>query len=482
MKTICFYFQVHQPFRLRRYIFFEIGNDSYYYDDFKNKSLLKRIAQKCYLPTNQLLLDLIAKHGKKFNVTFSISGTALEQFERYAPEVLDSFKKLADTGCVEFLAETYSHSLVALKSKAEFQEQVALHVKKIQTLFGQTPKVFRNTELIYSDTIGEYAFDMGFRTTITEGAKHVLGWKSPNYVYYSAVNPKMKLLLKNFKLSDDIAFRFGNQSWPEWPLTAEKYIQWLKATPKEEKLFNLFMDYETFGEHQPAESGIWDFMKWFPETVFARTDFQFVTASGAVEKNPPVAALSVPYPISWADEERDVSAWLGNEMQNEAFSKLYDLKPKVDLCQDPAIKRDWLYLQTSDHFYYMSTKFLNDGDVHRYFSPFDSPYDAFVNYMNVLGDFANRVEKACENIIPPEDLAKQIAAYEEKLKWLKAQAPAPITKNNGSENPAAELEAAKPTKQAKKADPKAKATKPDSSKATKEKVSKPDKSKVKSEA
>jgi len=422
MKTICFYFQVHQPFRLRRYRFFEIGNDSYYYDDFKNKSLLKRIAQKSYLPTNQLLLELITKYKNKFQVTFSISGTALEQFERYAPEVLDSFKKLADTGCVEFLAETYSHSLVSLKSKAEFQAQVDLHTKKIESLFGQTPKVFRNTELIYSDAIGEYAYEMGFRTVITEGAKHVLGWKSPNYVYYSAINPKLKLLLKNFKLSDDIAFRFANQSWAEWPLTAEKYVDWLKAIPKEEKLVNLFMDYETFGEHQAGESGIWDFMKWLPETVFSRTDFQFVTASQAIEKNPPVAALSVPYPISWADEERDVSAWLGNEMQNEAFNKLYNLQAKVASCQNAALQKDWLYLQTSDHFYYMSTKFFNDGDVHKYFNPFDSPYDAFVNYMNVLGDFANRVDKlSADAILPEKPLEQQIAEYEEKLKQLKAK-------------------------------------------------------------
>ena len=418
MRSIVFYFQVHQPFRLKRYKFFDIGEDHHYYDDFGNEQIAKKVANKCYLPTNQLLYELIQEYGKNFKVAFSISGTALDQFEKYTPEVIESFQRLAETGNVEFLSETYAHSLASLKSETEFKRQVELHKEKIKKLFNQTPKVFRNTELIYSDDIGEMVYNMGYRVMITEGAKHILGWRSPNYLYYSARNPKLKLLLKNYQLSDDIAFRFSNRGWDQWPLTAEKYVSWLKQIPAQEDTVNLFMDYETFGEHQWAETGIFDFMRALPKYVLSETDFVFLTPSEAAERFQPVAPLSVPYPISWADEARDLTAWLGNEMQDEAFNKLYDLEPLVKDIQDPDIQQDWLYLQTSDHFYYMCTKFFADGDVHMYFNPYNDPYSAFINYMNVLSDFVLRLNEKKKNIFgdkEPETI-EEIEAMIEKYK------------------------------------------------------------------
>ncbi len=405
MKSICFYFQVHQPYRLRKYRFFDIGKDHHYYDDFQNDYIMRRVGDKCYLPMNHLLLDLIKEYGSKFKVSFSISGTALDQFESYYPEVLDSFKRLAQTGSVEFLAETYPHALSSLKSKDEFSKQVNEQKAKIKKLFGQDPVTFRNTELIYSDEIGAMIADMGFNTMLTEGAKHILGWKSPNYIYTNAINPKLKLLLKNFQLSDDIAFRFSERSWKEWPLTADKYVGWLNQIAPEEQVINLFMDYETFGEHQWAETGIFDFMKALPAEVFKHSDFEFNTPSEVSDKFQPVAKLHVPYPISWADEERDLTAWLGNELQDEAFDKLYALEKNVKTCGEYSILKDWEYLQTSDHFYYMCTKWFSDGDVHKYFNPYGSPYDAFINFMNVLSDFEIRVKDCIElsgKILPEE--------------------------------------------------------------------------------
>ncbi|MBN2894080.1 MAG: glycoside hydrolase family 57 protein [Bacteroidales bacterium] len=393
MRTICFYFQVHQPFRLKKYRFFEIGNDHYYYDDFSNRSIMKKVAEKCYLPMNHLLLDLIKEYGSGFKVSFSISGVAMEQFEKYAPEVLDSFKALAKTGNVEFLAETYSHSLSSLKSKEEFARQIELHVAKVKEHFGQTPTVFRNTELVYSDEIGNAIADLGYDAMLTEGARQILGWKSPNYLYFNAINKKLKVLLKNYKLSDDIAFRFSNHAWAEWPLTTEKFVNWLNQIPENEEVVNLFMDYETFGEHQWADTGIFNFMRALPNAVFKNSDFKFLTPSEVAKKLQPVAAVNVPYPISWADEERDLTAWLGNEMQDEAFDKIYELEGLMKKVDDPDLQKDWLYLQTSDHFYYMCTKFFSDGDVHRYFNPYENPYNAFINYMNVLSDFIIRIEK-----------------------------------------------------------------------------------------
>ncbi|HBS87938.1 MAG: alpha-amylase [Bacteroidetes bacterium GWF2_38_335] len=393
MRTICFYFQVHQPFRLKRYRFFDIGHDPYYFDEFANKSIMRKVAEKCYLPANQVFLDLVKEYGGRFKISYSISGTAIDQFEMYAPDVLESFKKLAATGHVEFISETYSHSLSALKSKDEFERQVKLHRNKIEQHFGIVPKTFRNTELIYSDKVGEMVADMGYKVMLMEGAKHVLGWKSPNYVYCNPINPKLNLLLKNFQLSDDIAFRFSNRGWDGWPLTAEKFVGWLNQLDRREEVINLFMDYETFGEHQWKETGIFDFLKALPRTVFNMSDFGFNTPSEVVEKIDPVGVVNVPYPCSWADEERDLTAWLGNALQDEAFNNLYSLIDKVEKCGSPDLKRDWLYLQTSDHFYYMCTKWFSDGDVHKYFNPYNSPYEAFINYMNILSDFIIRLNK-----------------------------------------------------------------------------------------
>ncbi|RPA69898.1 alpha-amylase [Cyclobacteriaceae bacterium YHN15] len=393
MRTICFYFQVHQPFRIKPYRFFDIGDDHYYWDDYSNKSIIRKVAQKCYLPMNALLLDMVNHYNGKFKVSFSISGVCLDQFEAYAPDVLESFQKLVATGHVELLNETDAHSLCSLTSKTEFNRMVENHKAKIKRLFnGYDPKVFRNTELIYSDKIGGMVAEMGFEGMLTEGAKHILGWKSPNFVYQNAIDPNLKVLLKNFQLSDDIAFRFSNKTWSDYPLTTEKFVNWINAIPKEQEVLNLFMDYETFGEHQWAETGIFEFMKSLPNAVFQYTDFGFNTPTEVVRGAKPVSKINVPVPISWADEERDLTAWLGNDLQNEAFSKLYELEAKVKKIDDPEIQRDWNYLQTSDHFYYMCTKFFSDGAVHSYFSHYETPYDAFINYMNVLSDFILRVK------------------------------------------------------------------------------------------
>ncbi len=418
MKNICFYFQVHQPFRFRRYRFFDIGNDHYYYDDYTNEGVMNKVAQKSYLPTNKLLLKLLKQYEGKFKVSFSISGIAIDQFKLYAPEVLDSFKELADTGNVEFLAETYSHSLVSLKDKEEFEAQVKEHSDTIFELFGQRPQVFRNTELIYSDQLGVDVHSMGFKGMLAEGAKHVLGWKSPNFLYTNAINPRLKVLLKNFTLSDDIAFRFSNQDWNEYPLTATKYIDWIKALSPKEELINLFMDYETFGEHQWEDTGIFEFLENIPKVALSEKGLGFITPSEAVKKLQPVSAIHVPYPTSWADEERDLTAWLGNEMQNEAFDKLYSLLPKIKKCTDEDILKDWSYLQTSDHFYYMSTKFFSDGEVHAYFNPYETPYEAFMNYMNVLSDFTLRLNAAVPESNVEQELATLSAVLKEKEQKL----------------------------------------------------------------
>ncbi len=388
MNTICLYFQVHQPFRLKKYRFFDIGSDHYYYDDFANKSIMRKIAENSYLPANKLFLEHIKKYGDNFKISFSISGSAIEQFEKYAPEVITSFQELAKTGNVEFLAETYSHSLAPLKSETEFKKQVKLHEEKIKKYFGQKPKVFRLTELVYSDQIGNIVAQMGYKAMLTEGAKHILGWKSSNFMYCNAIEPKLKVLLRNHKLSDDISFKFAENQ-----LTADKFAGWINELSPKEKLVNIFLDYETFGEHQSEETGIFDFLQNLPEAIFQKTIFKFRTTSEAAKKFSPVSEVHVPHPISWADEERDLSAWLGNALQDEAFNKLYELEDRVAKSKDPDIQRDWLMLQTSDHFYYMCTKWFSDGDVHKYFNPYDSPYNAFINYMNVLSDFITRLEE-----------------------------------------------------------------------------------------
>ena len=396
MKTVCLYFQVHQPWRLKVYRFFNIGKDHNYLDDFTNRAIMQKVARQCYLPMNALLLKLIKENKGAFKCSFSITGSAVEQFRAYAPEVLDSFRALAETGCVEFLAETYSHSLASLASKEDFADQVKLHAAMIKKEFGVKPTAFRNTELIYSDEIGAMVSELGYKTMLAEGARHILGWKSPNYIYANSIDQKMRLLLRNYKLSDDIAFRFSNQGWDEYPLTADKYVSWLTSEETPGEVVNLFMDYETFGEHQGVETGIFDFMKALPAVALASGQLEFATVSEAAKKYQPVSVLHCPHTMSWADEERDVTAWLGNELQNEAFSKLYALKEKIAKLKSEDFNYVWNFMQTSDHFYYMATKWLSDGDVHSYFNPYDSAYDAFINYMNVLSDFEIEVDKALE--------------------------------------------------------------------------------------
>ena len=391
-RSICLYFHVHQPTRLHSYRFFDIGKDSHYYDDFTDRTIVRRIARNCYLPMNQLLLDAIREHKGAFKVAFSVTGSVLEQFDRYEPEVIDSFRRLADTGCVEFVCETYYHSLASLASPAEFRHQVMKQKTALEQWFGVKPVTFRNTELIYSDSIGQAVYEMGFKTMPTEGARHIMGWRSPNHVYENDIEPGLKLLLRNWQLSDDIAFRFDNRGWSGWPLTAEKYLGWLKEADGE--VVNLFMDYETFGEHRSADSGIFDFMRALPGVVLADGEFGFATPAEAAAKYPAVSPLSVPEPISWADEERDVSAWLGNELQQDAFNKLYGLTEKLGILGNPVLWEDFGHLQESDHLYYMCTKFFSDGEVHKYFNPYDTPYEAFINYMNVLSDFTIRVNDA----------------------------------------------------------------------------------------
>ncbi|NDW08978.1 glycoside hydrolase family 57 protein [Dysgonomonas sp. 520] len=414
MKTICFCFKIHQPFRLKRYRFFNIGGDHYYYDDFSNEDILQQIAYSSYIPANRMLLEMIKNSDGKFKVAFSVSGIALEQMEMYTPEVIDGLKELAKTGCVEFLSEPYAHSLASLFDVEGFRQQVEQHTRKIKELFEQEPKVFCNTELLYSDEIASLVADMGYEAMITEGAKRTLGWKSPNYLYRSTVEPNLKLLLRNAKLSDDISFRFSDYSWNEYPLTADKYIDWIASTPDEEQLFNLFMSYETFGMHQHVQSGIFEFMKALQGFAYEH-DISFSTPSEVLKKYKPVGIISVTHPISWADEERDTSAWLGNILQQEAVNKLYELSERVELSQTRRIKQDWLYLQSCDHFYYMGTKKPLP------YSPYSSPYEAFNNYMNILGDFRERVEAEFPSSIENEELSallKQIHDQEKEIDKL----------------------------------------------------------------
>ena len=401
MKTICFYFQIHQPFRLKRYRFFNIGKDHYYYDDFANEDILQQIAGRSYIPANRMLLDLVNQYKGKFKVAFSISGVALEQLEIFAPEVIDGFRELSKTGNVEFLAETYAHSLSSLFDPEEFRNQLTHHAERIGMLFDQKPTVVHNTELIYNDDIAGMVYDMGYTKMITEGAKHILGWKSPNYIYQAATQPRMKLLLRNSRFSDDIAYRFSDYSWNEYPLTAEKFTSWIAATPPEEEVFNLFMNYETLGNIQPSHTGIFEFIKALPRFAFEK-EIGFSTPAEALENHKPIGAISVPHSISWSDEERDVSAWLGNKLQQSALKSLYEIGERVRLCTDRRLKQDWLYLQTSDHFYYMSTKHFGGGQSP--FSPYQTPYDAFNNYMNVLSDFIARVKAQYPDTVDNEEL------------------------------------------------------------------------------
>ncbi|MEN9327248.1 MAG: hypothetical protein RI947_56 [Candidatus Parcubacteria bacterium] len=395
MSSICFYFQVHQPWRVKKYRIFDIGKDHDYFNDssesnLNNKKILEKVMNKCYLPTNALLLELLKKHPE-FRISFSLSGVFLEQVEQFAPKVLESFQKLVDTGRTEVLSETYYHSLSFLYSRDEFKSQVQMHKKLVKKLFGVTPQIFRNTELIYNNEIAQVVEQMGYKGILAEGVDRILEWRSPNFLYKPKGTKKIKLLLKNYRLSDDIAFRFSSRDWNEYPLTAPKFAQWVHAVNGNGEVVNLFMDYETFGEHQWEDTGIFNFMRALPAEILKHPDNNFVTPSEAVKKYKAYGELDVPHYISWADTERDLSAWLSNAMQHDAMRIVYDMEHDVLATKDRAIINDWRKLQTSDHFYYMCTKWFADGDVHKYFNPYESPYDAFISCMNVLQDLKLRV-------------------------------------------------------------------------------------------
>ncbi|MGA2171805.1 MAG: glycoside hydrolase family 57 protein [Sedimentisphaerales bacterium] len=393
MASVCFYFQVHQPQRLRHYTVFDHGTN--YFDDHKNAEICRKVANKCYLPANRLMLELIEKYKGRFKISYSITGVLLEQLELYAPEVMTTFKQLAATGCVEFLAETYYHTLSFLYSREEFIEQIKAHRQTIRRFFGQTPRVFRNTELIYNNSLPAIIDQIGgFDAIITEGADHILGYRNANFVYRPTNSTKLKLLLKNYRLSDDIAFRFSNRDWKEWPLKAEKFAGWINAVNGCGYVVNLFMDYETFGEHQWQDTGIFDFLRQLPEEILRHPDNNFKTPSEVIKAYSAVGTIDVPHTISWADIERDLSAWRGNPMQENALTELYRLEDKVKQTEDSDIIADWRKLQTSDHFYYMCTKYFADGDVHKYFNHYDSPYDAYINFMNVMDNLNCRCSEA----------------------------------------------------------------------------------------
>jgi alpha-amylase len=395
MKSVCFYFQVHQPYRVKRYRVFDIGNDAEYFNDrsesdLNNRRILEKVAAKSYIPATKLLLSLLSQHPN-FRVSFSFSGVALEQLERYAPEALDLFKRLVDTGHVEILGETYYHSLAFFYAPAEFERQVAKHRDVIRRIFGQWPRVFRNTELSYRNDLAHWAESAGYAGILAEGWDPVLGWRSPNYVYTPVAADRTRLLLKNYKLSDDVAFRFSSRDWSEWPLTAEKFAAWLRET--EGDTVNLFMDYETFGEHQWEDTGIFDFLRALPEEIAKSPDMDFKTPSEVIASYEPSDTVDMPHTVTWADTDRDLTAWTGNAMQRAAIESLYGLEDDVFAVNDHKLLEDWRKLQTSDHFYYMCTKWAGDGDVHAYFSPYESPYDAHISYMNALSDLRLRLSQ-----------------------------------------------------------------------------------------
>jgi len=389
MASVCFYFQAHQPMRLRHYTVFDKHHN--YFDDQGNAAICRKVANKCYLPANRLMLKLIRKHQGRFKIAYGITGVLLEQIISFAPEVMSTFDALAETGCVEFLGETYYHSLSFLYSKEEFLEQVKKHSRTIESYFGQKPKVFRNTELIYNNELAAFIESLGlFDAIITEGADHILGYRSPDFVYRPKGCEKLKLLLKNYSLSDDIAFRFSNRDWKQWPLTADKFARWVNKVNGNGNVVNLFMDYETFGEHQWKDTGIFDFLKHLPNEILKHPDNDFKTPTEVVNSYPSMDEVDVPNLISWADTERDTSAWIGNAMQSNAVHELYRIEDEIKKTADKKIIEDWRKLQISDHFYYMCTKWFADGDVHKYFNPYDSPYDAYINYMNILSNLKMR--------------------------------------------------------------------------------------------
>ncbi|HEU4914397.1 MAG TPA: glycoside hydrolase family 57 protein [Candidatus Saccharimonadales bacterium] len=393
-KAIVLYLHVHQPFRVRHYSIFDVANNHNYFeadyqDRTNNERIVHKVAEKSYLPANRHLLQMLNEHPE-FRLSMSITGTIIEQLERWAPDVLQSFRDLTNTGRVEIVAETYHHSLAFFYSKSEFEAQVKMHEQKVQDIFGQTPKVFRNTELSYNNDIAYWADKAGYKGVLAEGWDNILGWRSPNFVYRPSYTDNIRLLMKNYKLSDDIAFRFGDRNWSGWPLTADKFAHWLNST-QDADVFNLFMDYETFGEHQWHESGIFDFLQHLPNEWLKQGGNTFMTVSEAIDAFKPVDYVDAPYTITWADTERDLSAWLGNSMQTSAIIKLYELEAKIMQTGDLQLIDDWRKLQTSDHFYYMCTKWFNDGDIHAYFSPYENPYDAFIAFMNAYHDLRWRL-------------------------------------------------------------------------------------------
>ena len=392
MPSVCCYFEVHQPTRLNRFSVFNIGNVtnplSTYFNQSLNHEIFEKVAKKCYLPTNKLLLDLINRYDGKFRISFSLTGTFVEYCEQFMPSVLDSFKDLFKTGAVDLIEETYFHSLSSLYDDLdEFEEQVKMHRQMIRRLFNYKPKVFRNTEAIYDNRIAKKIEEMGYQGIITEGTEKILEWRSPNYLY-KPVNANIKVLLRNYKLSDDVGFRFSARDWPGFPLTASKYANWISHCDGD--LVNLFIDYETFGEHQWTETGIFEFIEHFPKEVLRYNNLDFVTVSEAVNKYNVVGEIDVPWAISWADADRDVSTWLGNDMQIACFNELKDIGRKLKKRGDKELLHVWRLLQTSDHLYYLSTKGFEDGNVHAYFSPYDIPYEGFINYMNILQDLKQK--------------------------------------------------------------------------------------------
>jgi alpha-amylase len=398
MLSICPYFHVHQPYRVKRYRVFDIGEDAYYFNDesrtdLDNRFIVEKVADKSYRPTNRILEELLERHPNfKFNLSFS--GTVLDQFAAYTPDVLESFQRLVATGRVEILADTYYHSLAFFYSLPEFEAQVAQHKEKIQSLFGVTPKVFRNTELSYRNDLAKWCEDNGYIGIMAEGWEKYLGWRSPNFLYRPAGCSKIKVLLKNYKLSDDIAFRFGNKDWESWPLSADTYAHWIHSVHGNGQTINLFMDYESFGEHQWEDTGIFDFLRHLPQAVLQHPDTTFKTATETVESYETVGEYDVPDVLTWADVDRDLTAWVGNEIQRDAIAATYRMEEQITRLNQPDLTENWRRLQTSDHFYYMCTKWAADGDVHAYFSPYQTPYDAYISFMNALTDLKHRIELA----------------------------------------------------------------------------------------
>jgi alpha-amylase len=395
-KAVVLYLHVHQPYRIRHYTIFDTAVRHDYFDapydsPESNERVLKKVAEKSYLPANQRLLKLLNQHPE-FKLSLSLSGLVIEQLERWSPEALQSFKDLCATGRVEIVAETYHHSLAFFYSRIEFENQVAMHRQKVQEVFGQTPRVFRNTELAYNNELAQWADQAGYRGVLTEGWDPVLGWRSPNFVYRPTGTEQIRLLMKNYKLSDDIAFRFGDHDWKEWPLTADKFAHWMSEDHNATN-FNLFMDYETFGEHQWEASGVFDFLEHLPGEWLKTHDHTFMTVSEAADSFEPADEVDVPHIITWADTERDLSAWTGNAMQTGAIQALYDMESRILDTGDWALIEDWRRLQTSDHFYYMCTKWFNDGDIHAYFSPYETPYIAYINFMNAFRDLQIRLSE-----------------------------------------------------------------------------------------